>query len=88
MHRVNPRDPVLEEAAIAKSAALELAQIDVRQDEARERKEKVDPKVTIRHQPKLTHSKPQMVLKMVQKHPKRRDKSKRSQWFKIVRIGE
>ena len=50
--------------------------------------EEVDPKVTIRDQPKLTHSEAQMVLKMVQKHPERRNKSQRSQWFKLLGIGE
>ena len=49
--------------AAAKPAALKARQIDVGQDEAREGEEEVDPEVTIRHQSKLTHFKPQMVLK-------------------------
>jgi hypothetical protein len=75
VHGIDPRQAVLEKAAIAKPARLQALQIDVRQDEAGEGKEEVDPQIPVCDQPKAAQIKAQMVLEMVQKHPKRRDKT-------------
>ena len=75
VHGINAGDAVLQEAAIAKALQLQALQIDVRQDEAREREKQVDPQIAVRHQTELTHAEAQMVLEMVQKHPERRQKA-------------
>ena len=76
VHGVNPRQPVLEEAAIAEAAALKLGQIDVSEDEAGQGKEEVDAQIAVRDQAKAAEVEAQMVLEMVQQDPERRQKTK------------